>query len=184
MDGIRSSLGGCLLAGCRACEFCHGESCRRWSPGAAPVAGVRGPWPDWERKEWGAGISLRAEARLGDSRDKVHTLGKGKAAPLRWDSEPSVTLPAPPLQAGIPRRAASVRAGPGSQPAMKPPRPAHTAPPATQSPLSFPTRDVQSGSGMWASGSQSPSHTIVGHSGTAEEYYARPTPHLKVKVRK
>lgn len=63
MDGIRSSLGGCLLAGSRACEFCHGERCRRWSPGAAPVAGVRGSWPDWERKERGAGISLRVEAR-------------------------------------------------------------------------------------------------------------------------
>lgn len=49
MDGIRSSLGGCLLAGNRACEFCHRERCRLWSPGAGTGRrqrpGCRDPGP-------------------------------------------------------------------------------------------------------------------------------------------
>lgn len=53
---------------------------------------------------------------LGSSRDTVHALDKGEAAPLRWNSESSVMLPASPLQAGDRRGVASAPAGPGSLP--------------------------------------------------------------------
>lgn len=94
-----------------------------FATGRGVVGGAQGQprWPGCEgpvltgRGRNGVPESPSGQKRaLGDSRDKVHTLGKGKAAPLRWDSEPLVTLPAPPLQAGNPRRAESVREGPGS----------------------------------------------------------------------
>lgn len=86
MDGIRSSLGGCLLAGSQACEFCHGERCRRWSPGAGSRLGRRpgcgGPARGWERKELGAGISVGAEARPGQLPGHSPRAGKGGSCSL------------------------------------------------------------------------------------------------------
>lgn len=70
------------------------------SKGARVLAGL-------EKMDLGAAIIFRTQAQTEELRGQSPNLGKGETASLRWDSEPSVMLPASLCRPGPKRRCES-----------------------------------------------------------------------------